>query len=373
MFAHRMKGIKMSGIRKMFDLAGADAIHLGLGEPDFQPPENVRNALKKAVDDGYNKYGATPGMPELRDAIVEKEKRYRKDLTRGNVVVTAGGTEALMASVFTFIGEGDEVLIPDPGFVLYGPQVRLAGGVPVSYPLFEENDFVPKTEDLKITKKTKAIVVNSPSNPTGSVIDENTVKAIIDIAEDNNLLIFSDEVCDEIVYEGKHHSFMGKYDNLIYVNSFSKIYAMTGWRIGYVMAKEEYLKEIAKMHYYTMACPPTPIQYAALEALKGPQDYVKKNLEEYRKRRDVIVDEINKIEGFRCLKPKGAFYAFPSFTFNISSEELAMRIAKANVIVTPGTAFGPNGEKHLRLSYANSLENIKKGMEIIGKVVRDIK
>ncbi len=373
MFAPRMKNIKMSGIRKMFDLARGDAIHLGLGEPDFQPPENAKNALKKAVDDGYNKYGATPGMHELRDAIVEKEKRYRKDLTRDNVVVTAGGTEALMASIFTFIGEGDEVLIPDPGFVIYEPQVRLAGGKPVRYPLFEENDFVPKIDDLKITKKTKAIIVNSPSNPTGGVMGEEDIKAFVDIAEDNNLLIFSDEVYDEIVYEGKHHSFMGKYDNLIYVNSFSKIYAMTGWRIGYVMAKEEYLKEISKMHYYTMACPPTPIQYAALEAIKGEQDYVKKNLEEYRKRRDITVDGINKIEGFRCRKPKGAFYAFPSFTFNISSEALAMKIAKAKVIVTPGTAFGPNGEKHLRLSYANSIENIKKGVEIIGKVVRDIK
>lgn len=373
MFAPRMKNIKMSGIRKMFDLAGEDAIHLGLGEPDFQPPENAKNALKKAVDNGYNKYGATPGLPALRDAIVEKEKRYRKDLTRNNVVVTAGGTEAFMASVFTFIGKDDEVLIPDPGFVIYAPQVKLAGGKPVRYPLFEENDFIPKISDLKITKKTKAVIVNSPSNPTGSVIDENTIKAIVDVAEDNNLLIFSDEVYDEIVYEGRHHSFMGKYDNLIYINSFSKIYAMTGWRIGYVMAKEEYLKEIAKMHYYTMACPPTPIQYAALEAMKGEQDYVKKNLEEYRKRRDVIVDEINRIDGFRCRKPKGAFYAFPSFRFNISSEQLAMKIAASNVIVTPGTAFGPNGEHHLRLSYANSLENIRKGMEIIGKVVKDLK
>ncbi|MDI6917853.1 MAG: pyridoxal phosphate-dependent aminotransferase [Thermoplasmatales archaeon] len=373
MFAPRMKDIKMSGIRKMFDLAGENAIHLGLGEPDFQPPENAINALKKAVDDGCNKYGATPGMPGLRDAIVEKEKRYRKDLTRDNVVVTAGGTEALMASVFTFIDKGDEVLIPDPGFVLYGPQVRLAGGKPVRYPLFEENGFVPKIEDMRITGKTKAIIVNSPSNPTGSVIDEKTIKAIVDVAEEKNLLIFSDEVYDEIVYEGKHHSFMGKYDDLIYVNSFSKIYAMTGWRIGYVMAKEEYLREIAKMHYYTMACPPTPIQYAALEALKGSQDYVKKMVTEFKRRRDVIVDEINKIKGFRCLKPKGAFYAFPSFTFNISSEELAMRIAASNVIVTPGTAFGQNGEKHLRLSYANSLENIKKGVEIIGKVVEGLR
>ncbi len=372
MFAKRMKGIELTGIRKMFDLAGSNAIHLGIGEPDFQPSEIVINAMKSAIEKGFNKYGPTAGLPKLRDAVAERLRKYKSDINQEEIIITASGTEGLLASIFTFIDKGDEVLIPEPGFPLYRSQVLLAGGKPVPYPLYEENKFMPQTADLKITDRTKALIVNTPSNPTGSVFGERDVNAIIDFAKEHNLIIFSDEVYDEIIYEGRHHSFLGRYDNLIYINSFSKTYAMTGWRLGYIAAKKEFVKEITKMHYYSIACPPTPTQYGALAALTGPQDHVKKMVSEFKSRRDITVKMLNEIKGFSCLLPKGTFYAFPSYTHKISSEELAMKILSKNVICTPGTAFGSMGEGHLRFSYANSIENIRKGLEIVKEVVEEL-
>lgn len=372
MFAKRMKGIELTAIRKMFDLAGSNAIHLGIGEPDFQPSEIVINAMKSAVEKGFNKYGPTAGLPKLRDAVAERLKKYKSDINQEEIIITASGTEGLLASIFTFIDKGDEVLIPEPGFPLYRSQVLLAGGKPVPYPLYEENKFMPQTTDLKITDRTKALVVNTPSNPTGSVFGENDVGAIIDFAKEHNLLIFSDEVYDEIIYEGRHHSFLGRYDNLVYINSFSKTYAMTGWRLGYIAAKKEFVKEIMKMHYYSIACPPTPTQYGALAALTESQEHVRRMVSEFKSRRDITVKMLNEIKGFSCLLPKGTFYAFPSYIHKISSEELAMKILGKNVICTPGTAFGSMGERHLRFSYANSIENIRKGLELVKEVVKEL-
>lgn len=368
--ASRLDKIEMSGIRKMFDLAGKNAIHLGLGEPDFQPPQNVMNALKTAVAEGHNKYESTTGIVDLRTAIAESSSKYKKGLNAENVIVTTGGTEALMCTQLSFFEKGDEVLIPDPGFVLYSPQLKIAGAKPVLYPLHHENDFVPKEDDLKnlITPKTKAIITNSPSNPTGGMFKKEDVKMILDLAMDHNLLIISDEVYDQIVYDGKHYSFLGDYENVIHINSFSKTYSMTGWRIGYIISSTDIIKNLAIMHYHIVACPSTPIQYAALTAIKGPQDYVAKMVKEFKLRRDLIVKELNSIEGFHCAMPKGAFYAFPMFDYKLKSSELAIKLAQNNLICSPGSAFGPRGEGHLRFSYANSQDNIKKGIEIIKKV-----
>jgi len=370
-FAPRLDTIEISGLRKMFDLATEDSMNLGLGEPDFNPPRIALDALTKAINEGKNKYGPSAGIPRLRDAVAEHNQIYKMGLTRDNVLITGSASEALMTTALTFIDKGDEVLYPDPGFVLYKPQVQLAGGKGIPYPLLYENGFVPRVDDLNelVTKKTKAIFVNSPSNPTGAIFSENDVRAICDLAEENGLIIISDEVYDRMIYDTKHASFLGDYDNVVFINSFSKIYAMTGWRLGYIISNPEFIKGLLISHYHIMACPASPFQHAALEALNGPQDFVTNMVSTFKKRRDLIVEKLNSIEGMTCLLPKGAFYAFPKYTQEIPSAELAMEIAKAGTICSPGTAFGPNGEGHLRFSYAASTEVIEKGIDIVADVM----
>jgi aspartate aminotransferase len=355
----------------MFDLARSNAIHLGIGEPDFQPPVHVREALRKAVEEGFNKYGPSAGLPKLREAIARRLQKYNPEITPDKIIVTAGATQALHTALFTVIEEGDEVLVPDPGFPLYPNEVRLAGGKPIFYPLLEENKYMPKIEELQATKRTKAIIVNSPSNPIGAVFDRRTIEALVEFAKEHKLIIFSDEVYDEILYDIEYTSFLGRYDRVVYINSFSKTYALTGWRIGYLVAEKVLLQEILKMHYYTVACPSTPVQYAALAALEGSQESVREMVAEFKKRRALMIKLLNQIKGFRCLTPGGAFYAFPSYKFKVASEKLAKQILEKNVVCVPGNAFGKRGEYHLRFSYANSLENIKKGLELVKEVIEN--
>lgn len=373
-YAARVKSAEISAIRVMMSAAPPDAIHLGLGEPDFQPPKQVIDALKKAVDNGHNHYGATLGLNDLRRAVVERESSKRSDLTIDNVMMTVGATGGLMVTMQAFVDEGDEVLIPNPGFVLYEPQVAFCGGRAVSYSIKEKNNFLPEIEEIKslITPKTKIIIVNSPSNPTGGVLSEEHVNAIADIARDHNLIVVTDEVYDEIIYDNTHHSFLGKYDKLVYINSFSKTYAMTGWRVGYMIAAPEVIKVFEKIQYCDIACPPTPFQYALVEAMKASQDFIKGMLKEFKLRRDLIVGELNSIEGFRCIPPKGSIYVFPSFTYKIPSRELAMKILEKGVICGPGRAFGSMGEGHIRFSYANTIEKIEKGMEAVRAAVKGL-
>jgi len=373
MFASRATHVELSGIRKMFERAPKGAINLGLGEPDFQPPEHILEALEKAVRSGQNKYGPTGGIPELRAAIAKRVSKYA-DVKPDQVLVTAGATEALCATMQTFVDRGDEVLTPDPGFVLFAPHITLAAGVPVYYKVRASDEFQPRADELNelVTPKTKAIIVNSPANPTGGVLDRKTIQAVVDIAEDNDLLIVSDEVYEPFVYEGRHESFLGAYDKVVYVNSFSKLFAMTGWRIGYLVAPPDLVPTISKIHYYLIACPSTPVQSAVLAGLRGPQDSVTRMVKEFARRRELIVTALNKIKGFHCLSPKGAFYAFPSFDFPITSEKLALEILAAGVICTPGSAFGAAGEGHLRFSYANSRENLQKGMGVVASVAEKL-
>ncbi len=373
MFASRATHVELSGIRRMFERAPIGAINLGLGEPDFQPPPHILAALEKAIRSGRNKYGPTGGIPELRTAIAERLSKYA-DVKPEQILVTLGATEALCATMQTFVDRGDEVLTPDPGFVLFAPHITLASGVPVFYKVRTSDGFQPRIDELNelVTPKTKAIVVNSPANPTGGVLDRRTINGIVDIAKDNNLLIISDEVYEPFVYEGRHETFLGRYDRVVYVNSFSKVFAMTGWRIGYLVAPPDLVPTMAKIHYYLVACPSTPVQFAVLAGLRGPQDFVTKMVKEFAHRREIIVNALNNVKGFHCLWPKGAFYAFPSFDFTMTSEKLALEILTAGVICTPGSSFGTAGEGHLRFSYANSRENLQKGMEIVASVAEKL-
>jgi len=374
MFPKRVSSLKVSGIRKLFEAAPAGAINLGLGEPDIQPPRETIEAFKKALDDGMNKYGPSAGVRQLRESIAKSFKRFRRDVSYENIIVTAGATEGMMIACGTIIEEGDEALVPNPGFIVYGPDVALAGGRPVEYTLSHENGFLPDIEEIKelVTPKTKALIMNTPSNPTGAVFPKETVKAVCDVAADHDLYILSDEVYHNFVYEGEHCSFARFHDDTIIIDSFSKSLAATGWRIGYVATSKEIVEQLSKVQYYTLACPPTATQYAVLEGLKQGESYRKDLLETFKKRRDVAMSELSKIDGFETAPVNGAFYVFPRYAQNIPSEQFAFDILKRGVICAPGGAFGSMGEGHLRFSYANSEENIKRGLGIVREVAGGI-
>jgi aspartate aminotransferase len=369
MFAERLKYIDISGIRKMFELAKADAINLALGEPDFGIPGEAKEEIAKALEEDFTHYTPNKGISELREALVEKLKENGIEASTEEIIVTSGASEALFLAIMALTDLGDEVLVPDPGFVSYGPMVRMAGGIPVSLPLKEEEGFVPDLEDIqeRITERTKMLIINSPSNPTGAVFPGGTIKGIADLCEDNSLAVLSDEVYEKIIYEGKHHS-IGRYtDNAITVNGFSKSYAMTGLRLGYVQARLEVVEEMLKVHQYIQASTCSLSQRAALAAMKA-EGFVEGMVKVFKKRRDLAVRLLREIDGVSCQKPKGAFYVFPNFSRYGRSGELTMRFLKeARVVTTPGTAFGENGEGFIRFSYATGEDRIAEGIERIGK------
>jgi aspartate aminotransferase len=370
MVSKRISSLNVSGIRRFSEAAPVGAINLGPGEPDVPPPPEMIRGLKSALDKGYNKYSPMAGITELREAIAARIGKHRKDYTLENIIITAGATEGMRIACETVLDKGDEALIPNPGFVIYGPQVVLAGGDAVEYSLRPENGYLPDIEELEslITSRTKAIIVNSPSNPTGMVFPKEVVKAISEIAKDHKLYILSDEVYDGFVYEGKHWSFAGFHDDTILVNSFSKSLAATGWRIGYTAAPTEIVKYLANAQYYTIVCPPTAAQYAVLEGMKVEERFKTELLAEFRARRDIAMKKLAEIPTFTTPPVQGAFYLFPKYSQNIQSEEFATRILEKGVICVPGSAFGSLGEGHLRFSYANSRENISKGLDILRDV-----
>jgi aspartate aminotransferase len=381
MFSSRMKGIKLSGLRKMFELVTSDSINLGLGEPDFQPPEEAIDAVEEAMRLGFNKYGPTNGIPALREEIANRLKIYWKKIEPDNVIVTSSGSEALFSSFLTFMDRRQTALVPDPGFVLYRPHSKLTGGGYIDYTLSIENRFRPDPDAIEdlIEEDTKILVVNSPSNPTGGMITRQDRDDLVDVARDRDLVIISDEVYDTMVYEGNtHYSFLGVYEKAVMVNSFSKIFSMTGWRMGYVAASKEMTDKIALAHYHMVACPPTPIQYGALAALRKSGDYVSKMVSEFQSRRDIITKRLNDIPGFHAISPPGTFYSFPSYDLHdgknkVKSKDLAMDLAKKGLICSPGTTFGEMGEYHLRFSFVNNKENIEKGMDILHDTARQFK
>lgn len=369
----RISEIPMSGIRKMFDLAGPDSINLGLGEPDLAPPIEAIEGMNAAATAGLNKYGPTAGIPELRKAVAERFSKYG-DITGDNIIITPSGSSALLEITQSMIDPGDNVLIPSPGFVIYGPHAQLAGGTFTEYKL-TEGDFQPDTDDIqsKIRPETKMLVVTNPSNPTGGVLSEETYRALSDIAADTGVTILSDEVYDSFIYEGRHHSFMNQLDRAVVVNGFSKMMAVTGWRMGFACANEEIMQALIKMQYHVCASPNMPAQYGILNALPHLDPYLENARKVFKARRDLISKRINEIPGMSIIPPRGAFYAFPSYDMDMKSADLAAELVKAGLICTPGSAFGSFGEGHLRFSYAADESKINAGMDILEKTVAKLR
>ncbi len=368
MVAGRTREVDISGIRKMFEAAPPDSINLGLGEPDFEPPKVVLDALCDAVRHGMNHYGPSAGLVPLREKIAERYRKHDPKTTRENVIVTGSGSEGLMTAALALYDAGDEVLVPNPGFVLYAPHAKMLGAVPVPYSLTEARKYQPDFAELEelVTPKTKAIVVNSPSNPTGGVFSNATVDRIVAFAEAHDLTILSDEVYEEIVYDGPAPSFWGRTDRVIVANSFSKTLAMTGWRLGFLVAARPLAVELNKMHYHIMACPSTPAQAAALAGLES-DDATRAMVKEFRARRTLVVKLLRAIPGVDLVPPAGAFYAFPRFEWPRSATEVAQALLQRGLITTPGDAFGSLGVGHLRLSFAASRPNLRRGLGILAE------
>jgi aspartate/methionine/tyrosine aminotransferase len=374
-FNTNLKKIKPSGIRKLFNLAQGkkDLVSFGIGEPDFITPTHIREAAKKALDEGYTRYTPNLGFPEFREALAIKLNQKNKiSVTPEEVVVASGGTEALFFSFYTLINPGDEVIIPDPGFVTYESQIYFAGGTPVYSPLREENNFHPDLKELKncVTSKTKAILLNSPSNPTGAAFKKEELLVIAEIAKEKDLFVISDELYEDIVYDGREHisiaSLPGMKERTISIFGFSKSYAMTGWRLAYLAAPLNLVKEIAKN---------SVAQRAGLAAIQGSQDCVKEMFTAYNERRNVLTKGLNEIKRLSCYTPEGTFYAFVNIKdTGMTSKELSMYLLEeCKVVTVPGTAFGEQGEGYIRLSFATSLEDIKEGIRRIRKGIEKIK
>ncbi len=361
----------MSGIRKLFEAASDDAIHLGIGEPHVQPPGHVIEAFIEAARQGKNRYSPTAGIPALREAIAGEYEDRWPEPTVGNVAVTSGSTAALFATLFSIVQEGDEVLVPDPGFVLYRPHVQMCGATSVPYPMPHERGFQVDLDGLaeQVTSDTKAIIVNSPSNPTGVTLDEATVDGIAELADEHDLWVLSDEAYDAIVYDEPHASLLGKVDKLVYLNTFSKRYAMTGWRLGYALAPDDLAEKIRIVAYHMYAAPQTPAQHAAVAAIRGPQDHVTRMVDELRERRDLISRRLEALDRVSLVRPTGAFYAFPRVDVQETSMDLAMKLLDAGLVTAPGSAFGSMGEGHIRFSFATAPETIDAGLQVFEKVL----
>ncbi len=361
--ASRTKLIELSQIRKMFEATKPGAINLGIGEPDFNVPQNIKDAMKKSIDNNETQYTPNKGYIELREEIAKKFKKDNEITTDPeNVIVTVGASEALYVSTQAFVEKGDEVILPNPSFLLYEAVLNLAGGKIVPVDCKMENEFKLKADDVaeKITNKTKAIILNSPSNPTGAVMEKEDIKAIADLSMDKDFLIISDEIYEKIIYDKKHYSPAKYSDNVITINGFSKTYAMTGLRIGYLTANETYCEELFKIHQNSIACANSTAQRGAYEALTGPQDEVHKMVNEFKNRRDLIVTRLNDM-GYETVNAEGAFYVCPK----IEDKEFVKKAADAGVVTVSGASFGSNGEGLVRMSYANSYDIIKKAMDIL--------
>jgi len=350
-------------------------VHLEQGEPDFTTPEHIVGAAVKAAREGFTHYTEVDGTLELRQAVAEKLKNENAiDVDpKTEVTITSGSQEAMLITALGFLNPGDEALILDPYYPAYFEDTLIAEATPVTVPLDAGKNYGVKAEALenRITEKTKIIWMCNPCNPTGHVFSKKDLENIAEVAQKHDLIVFADEIYEKLVYDGAEHisiaSVQGMLDRTITVNGFSKAYAMTGWRIGYVVAERKLSDTLRKLHYYTVLCPNAISQKAAIAALTGPQDCVQEMLKEYDRRRKLIIDELNLIKSAPYTMPKGAFYVFPDFsTFEKSDEALAQRLLReARVVTVPGSGFGASGEGHLRLSYSISYEQTRKGMERI--------
>lgn len=362
---------------RALEATGRDVIHLEIGEPDFDTPANIRAAGKKALDDGWTHYGPPLGLPALREAIAADAKtRKRFPVDPENVVVTPGAKPIMFYALLALVEPGDEVIYPDPGFPIYESMTRFAGATAVPIPLREENDFRLDPDELRslVTERTRLIIFNSPHNPTGSVLMEDDLRAIADLALERDLTVMADEIYGRILYEGEHHSIAalpGMAERTIVLDGFSKTWAMTGWRLGYAILPQELVPTFSRLIINSVSCTSSHSQLAAVEALTGPQAEVDAMVEEFRARRELIVDGLNGIPGLRCRQPHGAFYVFPNVRgTGAGGPEVAERLlAEGGVAVLSGTAFGRVGRDHLRVSYANSRENIRRALERMADVL----
>ena len=381
----KASSIKPSGIRKFFDIVSEskDVISLGVGEPDFITPWDIRDAGIQAIKSGYTQYTSNKGMVELRTEISDYLKdNFSVNFSPDNVIITVGASEAIDLSLRAVVDDGDEVLIPDPSYVSYKPCVELAGGKAVSVPCSGDNGFKITPENLKgvITKKTTAIIFPYPNNPTGGVMEREYIEKIIPIILENDLLVISDEIYSELSYGNPHvsiASFRELKDRVVLISGFSKAFAMTGWRIGFVCAPDGILQAMLKIHQYTTICAPIFSQYAALAGLKnGKADgyfSVKEMREEYDRRRRFMFKAFTDM-GLECFEPKGSFYIFPSVKkTGLTGEEFATKLLEEKkVAVVPGDAFGEFGKYYVRCSYAYSMKNLMEATERIAQFVKEL-
>jgi len=366
---------------KALEREGREIVHLEIGEPDFDTPSNIKEAAIKAMKSGYTHYVPAAGIPELRNAIAEYLSESRGiDVDPEEVVVTPGAKPIIFFSILACVEPGDEVMYPNPGFPIYESMANFVGAKPVPLQLKEENNFSIDNEDTaeKITKKTKMIILNSPENPTGGMLTKDNLEVIADgLKRRDDVFVLTDEIYCQIIYEGKHLS-IASLPNMkgktILMDGFSKTYAMTGWRLGYAAMRKDLAQKVTQLMINSNSCTAAFTQMAGVEALKGPQDEPRKMVDEFRRRREVIVSGLNKIKGTTCKKPRGAFYVFPNIkSLGVESKKLSdMILQKAGVAVLSGTAFGAYGEGYLRLSFANSVTNIEKALKGISDMVKEL-
>ena len=365
---------------RALEAQGKSVIHLEIGEPDFDTPAHIVEAAKRALDDGYTHYGPAAGLPELREAIAHEISTSRGiGVQPDQVVVTPGGKPVMFYAILALCEAGDEVIYQNPGFPIYESMINFVGAKAVPLPLLEEKGFAFSIDDLKsrITPRTKMLVINSPANPTGGIIPPEDLQAIAELAVQHNFWVLSDEIYCRLLYEGTHTSIAaqpGMADRTIILDGFSKTYAMTGWRMGYGVMPLNLAPSIIKLMVNSNSCTASFSQRAGVAAITGPQDDVDRMRAEFRRRRDAVVAALNAIPGVRCELPKGAFYAFPNVSgTGLSEREIADRLlTEAGVATLAGTAFGAYGAGYLRLSYANSMENLMEATRRIGQFVESL-
>ena len=356
---------------KQLEAKGKEIIHLEIGEPDFDTPRNIVESAIRALNEGWTHYGPSAGQPDLREAIAEEVSKTRGvRIEPSQVVITPGGKPVMFFAILALINEGDEVIYPNPGFPIYESVIDFIGARAVPIRLREENQFRLDVDELSslVTPRTKMMIINSPQNPTGSVLTIEDLNTIAEISIRNNIVVLSDEIYSRIIYGVKHHSIYGikgMPERTIILEGYSKTYAMTGWRLGYGIMPADLAEQVAKLQTNCNSCTASFSQKAGITAIKGPQDDVERMVRKFRDRRDAVVSGLNKIKNVKCLTPSGAFYVFPNVSaFGVKSAELADRILnEAGVAVLSGTSFGAFGEGYIRISYANSTANITKALD----------
>ncbi|HDP98309.1 MAG TPA: pyridoxal phosphate-dependent aminotransferase [bacterium] len=366
---------------KALEAKGKEVIHLEIGEPDFDTPQNIIDAAAKAMNEGKTHYGPAAGLPALREVLAkDMGQRRNMNITPDQIVVTPGAKPIMFFTILALVNEGDEVMYPNPGFPIYESVIDFVGAKSIPYPLREEREFSFDVDEFLslVTDKTKLIILNSPQNPTGGVLTKTDLAAVAKVARERDIYILSDEVYLNIIYEGTHQSIAampGMQERTIILDGFSKTYAMTGWRLGYGAMPEPLAQKITQLQINSNSCTCTFAQFGAIEAITGPQDDVIKMVAEFKKRRDVIVDGLNQIDGISCLRPHGAFYVFPNIKqLGVDGKQFADDLlTDFGVAALSGTAFGKHGKGYLRLSYANSIANIEKALDRIDQAVKSLK